>query len=296
MKKNTKHTPIHKRIRRRIKLAIIPHKDNGYHPHAIRRTGILAVLALIVVAQSIYNFTVSHNVLGDETQVTLSGLLSATNDARKAEGEPALALNEKLNEAAQRKVQDMFAKQYWAHNSPDGATPWQWFGEVGYSYSEAGENLAKNFRTSDSVISAWLQSPTHKANLLKATYTEVGFAIMDGTLDGKKTSIVVALYGVPSAVAVQGAVASTSISAVDPQLSIMAQAGLALQQLNPVAIASVIVLLFVANVAFIAHAYRNKLPRQLRTSWKRHHALYKGFGFVALAAIIVISYGGIGQI
>lgn len=296
MKKNTKHTPIHKRIHRRIKLAIIPHKDNGYHPHAIRHTGILAVLALIVVAQSIYNFTVSHDVLGDETQVTLNGLLSATNDARKAGGEPALALNEKLNDAAQRKVQDMFAKQYWAHNSPDGATPWQWFGEVGYSYSEAGENLAKNFRTSDSVVAAWLQSPTHKANVLKAAYTEVGFAVMDGVLDGKKTSIVVALYGVPANVAVRGAAVATNVSAVDPQLSIMAHVGLSLQQLNPVAVASVILLLFVANIAFVAHMYRNKLPRPLRMSWRRHHALYKGVGFVALAVTIVVSYGGIGQI
>ncbi|MEO5949110.1 MAG: CAP domain-containing protein [Candidatus Saccharimonas sp.] len=296
MKKNTKHTPIHTRIHRRVRLALIPHKDNDYRPHVIRRYGILAVVALVVLSQSVYNFSVSHDVLGAETQVTTSGLLNATNDARRADGEQVLALSEKLNEAARRKVEDMFAKQYWAHNSPSGATPWQWFGEVGYAYSEAGENLAKNFRTSGSVISAWLESPSHKANVLKAAYTEVGFAVRDGQLDGKQTSIVVAMYGEPSTGVVQGAVSPTNISSVDPQLSFMARVGLGMQQLNPVATASIIVLLLVANIAFVAHAYRNKLPRALRTSWRRHHALYKGFGFVALALMIVISYGSLGQI
>lgn len=296
MNTNKKPTPVNARIRRHLKMAIIPHKANQYRPHAVRRYGIAAVLLLVVLMQGMYNGITTGSVLGAEADITISGLLDGTNNARIADGKSRLLINVKLTKAAEMKAQDMFTKQYWAHTSPDGTTPWHWFGAVGYSYAEAGENLAKNFSASDSVITAWLQSSTHRANLLKATYTDVGFAVMSGEMDGQEATIVVALYGTPAEVAVQGLSTATHASTTSEPLSFMARLGVGLQSLTPAAIASVVMLLLAANIALVAHLYRRKLPKSLRKSWYRHHGLYKAIGFTTLAVTIVLMYGSAGQI
>ena len=64
----------------------------------------------------------------------------------------------------------MIAKNYWAHNAPDGASPWSFFKNVGYRYLYAGENLARDFGDSASVVNAWMNSPTHRDNLLSGRY------------------------------------------------------------------------------------------------------------------------------
>lgn len=292
-KKNTKLTSVQRRVHWRVKLAVVPHKANQYRPHAVRRYGIAVIVLFVFLIQGVYNGATSGNVLGVVTGVTSTGLLEATNAVRKKEGVQPLVMNQKLTDAAQLKVKDMFENQYWAHTSPSGVTPWTWFEKVSYSYSEAGENLAKNFSNSDGVITAWLQSPTHRANMLKAAFTEVGFASMAGTLEGRSTSIVVALYGAPATQAVEGA---TEESRTGQSVSLVARLGLGLQSLTPAAVGSVIILLFGANVAFVAHLYRRKLPQPLRRSWYRHHGLYKAVGFVSLAIILLFAYGSAGQL
>lgn len=294
--KNKAATTVKTRVHRHVKLAVVPHKANQFRPHAIRRYGIAAILVFVLLAQGIYNGVTSGNILGTQAQITSVGLLAATNQARADDNEAPLSLNAELSKAARLKVKSMFDQQYWAHVAPDGTTPWHWFNEVEYSYAEAGENLAKNFTTSSSTISAWLASPSHRANVLKSDYKDVGFAIMDGVLDGKQTTLVVALYGTPEQTAVQGALASTQVSNVNAPLSIMGTIGSGLNSLSPVTISSIVLLLLAANVALIAHAYRRKLPIGLRRSWYRHHGIYKAAGFASLAIVIVFAYGGIGQI
>lgn len=296
MNTNKKAISLKTRIHHHLKMAVVPHKANQYRPHAVRRSGIVVVLLVVMGMQGLYNGVTTGNVLGAEADVTINGLLTETNKARAANNESNLSINAKLTKAAELKVQDMFAKQYWAHTAPDGTTPWHWFGEVGYSYAEAGENLAKNFSSSDGVVTAWLQSPTHRANLLKATYTDVGFAVMTGELDGRETSIVVALYGTPAEAAVQGLSTATTASTTSGSLSIMARLGIGLQSLTPAAIASIVLLLVAANIALVAHLYRRKLPKPLRQSWYKHHGLYKAIGFTTLAVMLVFIYGSVGQI
>lgn len=293
--KTTKLTSIKKRIHRQIRLAVVPHKANQYRPHAVRRYGIALILAIVLISQGVYNGMTSGSVLGAEADMTQSGLLNATNRVRQVEGEGSLALSTQLTKAAQLKVKDMFDQQYWAHTSPDGTTPWHWFGEASYFYTEAGENLAKNFSTSDGVIAAWMQSPTHRANLLKAEYKDVGFAVKEGKLDGRNVSIVVAMYGTPAQTAIQGS-SATNASDTSHNLSIIARLGLGMQSLTPAAIGSLILLLLGANVALVAHFYRRKLPTTLRRSWYKHHGAYKAAGFVSLAIVLVFVYGSGGQI
>ena len=292
-RKITTIASVRKHIRQHVKLAVVPHKANQYRPHAIRGYGVAVIVLFAFLVQGVYNGVTRGSVLGTEMDVTSASLLEATNRARKDDGEQPLLLNQQLIEAAQLKAKDMFANQYWSHTSPSGVTPWQWFGKVGYSYSDAGENLAKNFSTSEGVIAAWLQSPTHRANMLKSAFKDVGFASMTGTLDGHTTSIVVALYGTPAETAVQGV---TKESQTGQSINLVARLGLGVQSLTPAAVGSIILLLIGANIALVAHFYRKKLPLTLRRGWYRHHGLYKAAGFISLAIAILFAYGVSGQL
>ena len=71
----------------------------------------------------------------------------------------------------------------------------------GYSYSYAGENLAKDFDTSSGVVDGWMSSAGHRANVLNVNYTNIGITVMNGTLLGAQTTLVVAHYGAPVTVA-----------------------------------------------------------------------------------------------
>jgi cell division septation protein DedD len=159
-------------------------------------------MLMVVVAGLILNATwnVGKGVLGYATNMSPSVLLSETNIQRSNNGESALAMNSLLSQAAQAKANDMVARNYWSHVTPDGIQPWQFIANTGYSYSAAGENLAYGFDTSSSAVSGWMNSPSHRANILNDTYQEVGFGIAnspDFNGDGEET-VVVAMYGKPA--------------------------------------------------------------------------------------------------
>lgn len=130
--------------------------------------------------------------------LTRSGVIAQTNKARTTEGLPALKENSKLNRAAELKLNDMFAKQYFAHVSPSGAGPSAWIEEVGYAYLASGENLAEgNFESDKALIEAWMASPGHRANILKAQFTEIGVAVKKGMFEGHTTYLAVQMFGRP---------------------------------------------------------------------------------------------------
>ncbi len=140
-----------------------------------------------------------NNILGFATDISVDKLYQFTNQEREKNNLPDLTYNDKLATAAYNKAQDMFTKNYWAHFGPDGKTPWDFILNSGYRYEYAGENLAKNFLFSDGVVSAWMNSQSHRENLLKPSYTEVGFAVVNGTLNGEQTTLVVQMFGKPNA-------------------------------------------------------------------------------------------------
>lgn len=121
--------------------------------------------------------------------------MGATNDQRRANNLPPLNLNSQLNTAAENKAADMFAKNYWAHVSPDGTTPWYFIKGSGYSYVYAGENLARGFTTAGEVVDAWMASPDHRENELSPNYQDVGFAVKTGKLLGEDTTLIVEEFG-----------------------------------------------------------------------------------------------------
>jgi hypothetical protein len=134
-------------------------------------------------------------VLGYASDINTQDLLRYTNERRAKVGLKPLKLNNTLSLAAERKASDMFDVGYWAHVSPMGTKPWDFILSEGYDYIYAGENLAKNFSNSEDVVDAWYESPSHRDNLLSPNYDDIGFAIVNGVLDGYETTLVVQMFG-----------------------------------------------------------------------------------------------------
>jgi uncharacterized protein YkwD len=126
-------------------------------------------------------------------------LLSLTNQARLEAQQSELALSDRLVQAARQKALDMAVRGYWEHFRPgDQKAPWDFIRETGYAYRVAGENLARGFQTAEGITQAWLQSPTHRANLLSPYYTQVGYAsiaVVDG--QGETVLLTVQMFGTP---------------------------------------------------------------------------------------------------
>lgn len=294
-----KSTKAQATIRRYARHALIPHKNNQYRPHLIRAHGLVAVLIIAVLAQAAYSFSTAgtFQVLGRSADIKTAVLLEDTNQARAANNMNELTLNDKLSQAAFSKAQDMFTNSYWAHTSPSGVEPWKWLSDVGYNYSAAGENLAKNYPTANAAVAAWMNSPSHRENILNDKYQDVGFAVADGTLDGKATTVIVALYGAPvTFAAVQQAAQPVSFSSAGQKGANPAEYfGSAITSLSPVSAVILMLLGAVGVVGIAAHRYRSKLPKAWRKSWRVHHGMYTFVGVLVLGILIIIGTGG-GQI
>lgn len=132
-----------------------------------------------------------------------SGLLASTNAERTGHGLAPLGSSAKLNQAAQAKANDMVARNYWSHNTPDGQEPWVFFAEAGYDYQKAGENLAYGFSSSNAAVVGWMNSPGHRANILDSAFSEVGFGFANSGnfVETGEETIVVAMYGQPQTLA-----------------------------------------------------------------------------------------------
>lgn len=154
-----------------------------------------------------------QHVLGISSNLSQSAFLSSTNEARAENSESGLTLSPQLEQAAQAKAEDMAKYNYWSHTSPSGKSPWDFINATGYSYQLAGENLAYGFNSAATIISAWMNSPEHRENILTSSYKNVGFGVYSTPNyqgHGPET-IVVAEYAEPAAVA-----SSISFSVANP--------------------------------------------------------------------------------
>lgn len=264
----------------------------------IRRLGLIIIIAIVIGLQFGYNFTHTGSVLGRVINVTAAGLLTSTNDHRSESGVQPLKINNQLSQAAEQKAKDILANQYWDHISPSGVEPWDWIQQTGYSYEIAGENLAKNFTTSNGTVAAWMDSPSHRENMLNPEYNEVGFASVNGELEGRPATITVAIYAKPysnnymtqASPFIASALSNTTSDNRQPSLA--TRIGIAIQSLTPAAITSLALLFIAATVATAAHAFRRKLPKHLQKTWYKRHGVIKTSGLLSIAAFIILLYGG----
>jgi len=177
----------------------IPGHGNDHRPHLLRRPWLLFFLAFTLATEG---FLVADLIARQTSENFLAAvvpgeIIALTNDERAQNGAGALTENTQLDAAALAKAKDMALNGYFAHVGPDGKTPWEWITGAGYQYSYAGENLAVRFVDSQDVVNAWMASPTHRENIVKPVYTQIGVGVAEGLYDGQPATYVVQYFGTP---------------------------------------------------------------------------------------------------
>jgi uncharacterized YkwD family protein len=102
-------------------------------------------------------------------------VLTIVNQERSKAGlNPLKMTNSTLNLVALDKAKDIHNNNYFDHNSPTYGSPFDMMKSYGISYSYAGENIAKGQTSPQAVMTAWMNSAGHRANILNANFTTIG--------------------------------------------------------------------------------------------------------------------------
>ncbi len=101
-------------------------------------------------------------------------VINLTNAQRSKNGLPALKADTQLSGVAQKKAVDMQQNNYFSHTSPTYGSPFDMMRDFGVTYRAAGENIAQGQRTPQEVVTAWMNSPGHRANILSSKFTHIG--------------------------------------------------------------------------------------------------------------------------
>lgn len=278
-----------------LKLIFIPGQSNDYRPHLIRRYGLVLIAVVVIGLHLGYENGLLGGDISSRNSITIDELFDKTNQTRESYDLEPLVLDKNLSKAAQLKANDMVDNKYWSHTSPSGVEPWYWFDQVNYKYNEAGENLAKNFYNIDTVMLAWMNSSGHRDNILYETYQEVGFAMADGEIDGKPTSIIVALYGRPS----DGEDVGVNPKFIQPDLDVknnlLVRLAIASRSITTFTLFGLALVFVAIIVSSLSHTKRKKLPDKHKRSFYRFHGLIKAAVLLILALLIIWAYGS-GQI
>jgi len=174
----------------KVKDLILPSENNNYKSRFLQSNILLYCVVLLLVLKigaTLISINFPQNIFFAD--ITKSALENFVNQTRQSIGLGTLSNNSKLDQAAQLKAENMAQNNYFDHTSPGGISPWFWFAQAGYKYKYAGENLAIGFYESEEVYNAWLNSPSHRANITNPNYTEVGTAVLKGF--GQNNSVVV---------------------------------------------------------------------------------------------------------
>ncbi|CAL9355857.1 CAP domain-containing protein [Streptomyces sp. enrichment culture] len=115
-----------------------------------------------------------------ELDRTETEVVALTNRERAAAGLPPLAADPPLTRAARAHSADMVARDFYAHTAPDGSRPWDRAAAAGAARRSIGENIACGQRSPAEVVTGWMNSPGHRANILKPDFTHIGIGFAGG--------------------------------------------------------------------------------------------------------------------
>lgn len=101
-------------------------------------------------------------------------LLTYINQERVIAKVSMVKSNYLLDKTAKIKACDMVKKNYWSHQDPDGNFSWEMIRKNGYKWRAVGENVARDFKTNQGIVGAWMKSPTHKKVMLDSRYKDAG--------------------------------------------------------------------------------------------------------------------------
>nr|MBP9771992.1 hypothetical protein [Candidatus Paceibacterota bacterium] len=124
------------------------------------------------------------------TSITDTDILRYTNTARIAHNRDALIPDSALVSLAEKKLADMFARDYFAHKDPDGLNAATHAKNAQYAFKMLGENLAMgDYEGAEALVDAWMESAGHRENILEGKYTHIGIASGIGEFEGEDTFI-----------------------------------------------------------------------------------------------------------
>jgi hypothetical protein len=168
-------------------------ETNDYKPWILTPTA-LVVFCLVIWALRLF---VPETITIAAAGIDPTDLMNRINNERTQRFIPALITNDKLITAATGKAQDMLNRSYFAHVDPDGNYVWPRIEAAGYKpYQTLGENLAMDFDSAQSEVVAWMNSPTHRANILNQNFEDQGLANIYGQYEPEhNTNMTVSLFG-----------------------------------------------------------------------------------------------------
>lgn len=283
----------------------LPHKDTHRKAYLISWEGLVVYILLFILLQvsfSIISYT-NPGVLGIAGNIDSKKLIELTNSERQKKGLTLLSENGSLNQAAELKAQNMFSENYWAHFAPSGKTPWDFISSAGYRFTYAGENLAKNFTSSDDVVKAWMTSPTHRDNLLNPKYQDIGIAVAEGVLNGQKTILVVQEFGATSNIAAKPSMEVQGKQIIVPEEDLTNKPTLALTVtdtksntnvlINPYAVSKVAGFSVIFLIAVLLTVDIWVLKRRGVFRFTSHHIAHMALLSLAAGSLLVASPGAI---
>lgn len=183
-------------IAQKLAHLFFPRLSNNHRPKILHNSSLFLIAFAFVSLQAVMEIGLPRGgVLSYATNINPDEIIRLTNEKRVENGLNPLSYNGTLAQAALAKGNDMINKNYWAHVAPDGTQPWAFFLNAGYKYKYAGENLARDFNDSSATVNAWMASPSHRENMLSPNYKEIGVAVVNGSLTGSETTLVVQFFG-----------------------------------------------------------------------------------------------------
>lgn len=156
----------------------------------------ILILSVFAIFSFGFNFFIQSGVKAQSssTAVDIDNLLFQHNKIRKENFLPEFKYNSRLSTSASLKGYEMVIYDCWSHYCPEGKSPWKFFEESFYEFVIAGENLAEGFFEVNDVMDAWMNSKSHKDNILNSEFTEIGFSVLDTDYLGKVNNKLVVVH------------------------------------------------------------------------------------------------------
>lgn len=141
-----------------------------------------------------FSFKTDIKAVGNEVAVNSRNIYTKHNEIRVSRGLEPLKFSKILNSSAKLKAESMLSTNCWSHFCPEGSSPWEFFDQSGYLYRFAGENLAEGFVNINVLMDAWMNSETHRANIINENFSEIGIAVLNGPFQGNNDNLLVVIH------------------------------------------------------------------------------------------------------
>ena len=166
-------------------------------PKNLKIIGVVILTINLIIAINLLATKTFQNAQASQLQQNLqeNQILELVNLERSKNGIQPLTINLQLTQSAQLKTRDMLDRNYFGHISNGGQKWSDFIIKSGYNYTISGENLAKNYTDSRSTVQAWMNSTTHRNNILNKDFHETGIGFGNGIIDNQSTILITQQFG-----------------------------------------------------------------------------------------------------